>query len=149
MKRGGTARECKFFNNLFYDCGSAAIKLPNEYNEAEGNAYAKMPEAGGYLRILQPAPTMCLDLDAWREFCGFDLTGCESDILIVIDGKKLEMIIEIKTELLKIKTDEKAKTDYFLNPVIEGKRIAGPINIIGKEKIVINIDPRRYLNRQP
>ena len=144
MKRGGTARECKFYNNLFYDCGTAAIKFPNEHNEAEGNAYAKMPSFGGYLRILQPAPTMCLDLDAWREFCGFDLTGCESDIEIEIDSKKLEMTIEVKTELPKIKTDPKTQTDYFLNPLEGEMRIAGPIGSIPVGKTVINVDPRRY-----
>jgi hypothetical protein len=142
MKRGGTARECKFFNNLFYDCGSAAIKFPNEHNEADGNAYAKMP--GGYLRILQPAPTMCLDLDAWREFCGFDINGCVSDIVIEINSRTLEMIIEAKTELPLIKPDEKIKTDYFLEPVSGDTRIAGPISVINTGRTVINIDPRRY-----
>ncbi|MDR2730783.1 MAG: right-handed parallel beta-helix repeat-containing protein [Treponema sp.] len=144
MKRGGTARDCRFFNNLFYGCGAAAIKMPNEHNEAEGNAYAKMPWMGGYLRILQPAPTMCLDLDSWREFCSFDLTGCVSDIEIEIDSKKLEMSIDLKTELPKVKTDEKAKTDYF-NKLTDGDtRIAGPIGSINKGKTVINIDPRQY-----
>jgi len=142
MKRGGTARECKLFNNLFYGCGSAAIKFPNEHNEADGNAYAKMP--GGYLRILQPAPTMCLDLDAWREFCGFDINGCVSDIVIEINSKTLEMTVDLKTELPLNKTDEKAKTDYFLEPVTGDTRIAGPLSGIGAGKTVINIDPRRY-----
>ena len=142
-KRGGTARECKFFNNLFYDCGTAAIKFPNEHNEAEGNAYAKMPRLGGYLRVLQPAPTMCLDLDAWREFCGFDLTGCESDIAIDIDSAKLEMTVEVKTELPKVKTDEKTQTDYFLKSVGD-TRVAGPLGTLAAGKTVINIDPRRY-----
>jgi len=141
MKRGGTARECKFYNNIFYDCGSAAVKFPNEHNEADGNAYAKMP--GGYLRILQPAPTMCLDLDAWREFCGFDINGCESDIVIEINSQTLEMIVELKTELLKVKPDEKTETDYFLAPTGD-TRIAGPFSKINTGKTVINIDPRRY-----
>ena len=143
MKRGGTARECKFFNNLFYDCGSAALKFPNKHNESEGNAYAKMPRLGGYLRIMYPAPTMCLDLDAWQEFCKFDLTGCESDIAIEIDSKKLEMTVEVKKELPKVKTDEKTRTDYFLNSVGE-TRVAGPISALAAGKTVINIDPRRY-----
>jgi len=141
MKRGGTARECKFYNNIFYDCGSAAIKFPNEHNEADGNAYAKMP--GGFLRILQPAPTMCLDLEAWREFCGFDISGCESDIVIDINGKTLEMTVELKTGLPKVKPDEKTKTDYFLAPTGD-TRVAGPFSGINTGKTVINIDPRRY-----
>jgi hypothetical protein len=144
MKRGGTARECKLLNNLFYDCGDAAIKFPTPHNMAEGNVYAKMPIRGGYLRILQPAPTMCLDLDAWREFLGFDICGCLSDIVVDIDSKTLEMTIELKDSLKEVKPDEKIKTDFFLKPVTGSTRIAGPISNIPIGKTVINIDPRRY-----
>ena len=58
IKRGGTSRENKFFNNLFYQCGEAAIILPNQHNELDGNAYSQMP--GGYLRVMYPEPEMCL-----------------------------------------------------------------------------------------
>jgi len=50
----------------------------------------------------------------------------------------------LKTELPQIKTDEKAKTDYFTNLIDRDMRIAGPLNGINKGKTVINIDPRRY-----
>lgn len=144
MGRGGTARECKFFNNIFYDCGEAAIKFPNPHNEAEGNAYAKMPFQGGYLRVLQPAPTMCLDLEAWREFCGYDLTGCLGNLVIEIDSKKLEMAVEVKGELPLVKIDGKVKTDYFTQAVEGDSRVAGPIAKLPLGRTVISIDPRRY-----
>jgi hypothetical protein len=104
-----------------------------------------MPKWGGYLRILQPAPTMCLDLDAWREFCGFDLNGCMADVEIDINSKTLEMTIELKAGLPKVNSDEKVKTYYFLNPVSGDSRIAGLISDIHAGKTVINIDPRRYI----
>jgi hypothetical protein len=144
MGRGGTARECKFFNNLFYDCGEAAIKFPNPHNEAEGNAYAKMPAFGGYLRVLQPAPTLCLDLAAWQEFCGYDRTGCLTDLDIAIDSAALEMSVEVTEELPLVKADSKVKTDYFVEALEGDQRIAGPIAKLPRGKTTINIDPRRY-----
>ena len=71
--RGGTSRKAKIINNIFYDCGEAAIVFPTEDNVAEGNLYVKMQ--GGYLRVMYPAPETCLNLPAWQEFYGFDMNG--------------------------------------------------------------------------
>lgn len=73
MERGGTSRKAKILNNIFYDCGEAAIVFPTADNEAEGNLYLCMK--GGYLRVMYPAPEVCLDLKTWQEFCGFDKFG--------------------------------------------------------------------------
>lgn len=73
MDRGGTSRRARIVNNIFYDCGEAAIVFPTADNTAEGNLYVRM--RGGYLRVMYPEPEVCLNLPAWREFCGFDLTG--------------------------------------------------------------------------
>ena len=94
MKRGGTTRENRFFGNLFYECGDAAIILPNDHNEAEGNAYVKMP--GGFLRVMYPEPELCLDLPAWQEFCGFDLDGSTPDLDIDIDTAALTMAVTVR-----------------------------------------------------
>ena len=72
-ERGGTSRNAKIYNNIFYDCGEAAIDFPTRDNEAEGNLYVRMQ--GGYLRVMYPAPENCLNLPAWQEFCGFDREG--------------------------------------------------------------------------
>lgn len=71
--RGGTSRKAKIINNIFYDCGEAAIVFPTDDNVAEGNLYVK--QLGGYLRVMYPAPETCLNLPAWQEFYGFDLKG--------------------------------------------------------------------------
>jgi hypothetical protein len=142
QKRGGTARENKFFNNLFYQCGEAAIKFTNPHNEAEGNAYAKFP--GGFLRILYPLPTQCLDLPTWQEFCSLDLTGCMTDIDISIDSKTLEMTVNLKTELPNVAADAKVKNDFFTNDTGDSSRVAGPIAGLSIGKTVFNVDPRRY-----
>ena len=71
--RGGTGRDAKIINNIFYDCGEAAIDFPTRDNTAEGNLYVRMN--GGYLRVMYPEPEVCLNLPAWKEFCGFDQEG--------------------------------------------------------------------------
>lgn len=73
LERGGTSRNAKIFNNIFFDCGEAAIVFPTRDNEADGNLYVKMN--GGYLRVMYPEPEVCLNLPAWQEFLGFDLQG--------------------------------------------------------------------------
>jgi hypothetical protein len=139
-KRGGTSRENKFFNNLFYQCGEAAIILPNQHNQAEGNAYTKMPP--GYLRIMYPEPEMCLDLATWQEFCGFDRNGCVCDMEIDINSADLTMEVVFKSELPEAKTDEKVCTDYF-GDRDDGKRAAGPIIGLVGRKARFSIDPRK------
>lgn len=73
LERGGTSRKAKLLNNIFCDCREAAIVFPTEDNEADGNLYLGLQ--GGYLRIMYPAPEICLDLAAWQEFTGFDQNG--------------------------------------------------------------------------
>ena len=73
MERGGTSRDARIINNIFYDCGEAAIVFPTRDNAAEGNLYVRMQ--GGYLRVMYPEPEVCLNLPAWQEFCGFDRAG--------------------------------------------------------------------------
>jgi hypothetical protein len=91
MLRGGTSRDARLFNNIFYKCGEAAITMPTEKNEAEGNLYVK--QTGGYLRVMYPAPEACLDLPAWQEFYGFDKTGQEGWFEIEIDTENYTMML--------------------------------------------------------
>jgi hypothetical protein len=140
-KRGGTCRENKFTNNLFYQCGEAAIILPNQHNQAEGNRYVKMPP--GYLRVMYPEPEMCLDLATWQEFCGFDQNGSVGDMEIDIDSANLTMVVTFKDALPEVEADEKVCSDYF-GKRSEGKRIAGPIADLGSRKVRFSIDPRKH-----
>ena len=158
MGRGGTARDAKVFNNIFYECGEAAIKFPTKDNRSEGNLFMNMPD--GYLRVLFPAPEECLDLKSWREFHGFDLNGGEADFNIEVDSEKLTMkiiMVERKEfpfghkwikkvhdpeKLEKVAADEKVDTDYFGNKVAESTRIPGPFTEL-KNEMVIDIDPRK------
>ena len=90
LERGGTSRDAKIRNNIFYDCGEAAIDFPTKDNEAEGNLYVKMQ--GGYLRVMYPEPENCLNLPAWQEFFGFDLEGQNGWFDIDLDEEKGEAV---------------------------------------------------------
>ena len=83
MDRGGTSRDARIINNIFYDCGEAAVVFPTRDNKAEGNLYVRM--RGGYLRVMYPEPEVCLNLPAWQEFCGFDLTGQNGWFDVLLD----------------------------------------------------------------
>lgn len=91
--RGGTSRDAKLINNLIYDCGVGAICFPTKDNMAEGNAYVKQAK-GGDLRIMYPAPEVCLDLKSWREFYGFDQTGSEGWFDFEVDTDKLTLRVK-------------------------------------------------------
>jgi hypothetical protein len=83
MDRGGTSRKARIVNNIFYDCGEAAIVFPTADNAAEGNLYVRMQ--GGYLRVMYPEPEVCLNLPAWQAFCGFDREGQNGWFDIALD----------------------------------------------------------------
>ncbi|NLC18387.1 MAG: right-handed parallel beta-helix repeat-containing protein [Clostridiales bacterium] len=160
--RGGTSREARIWNNIFYDCKEAAIKMPTKHNQAEGNLYLNMP--GGYLRILYPAPTECLDLRTWQEFYGFDMTGQEGTLDISVDTDNFTMtirksqgmpmffrrpiagqnLITSTEEIKKVKAISSVPTDFYGNPVEDEMRLPGPFTEL-KEELVINIDPRKLV----
>ena len=90
LLRGGTSRDAKVINNIFYDCGEAAIDFPTRDNTAEGNLYVRMQ--GGYLRVMYPEPENCLDLPAWQEFFGFDREGQNAWFDIDVDTQTGETV---------------------------------------------------------
>ena len=119
----------------------SGIILPNEHNYAEGNVYARMP--GGYLRVMYPEPEMCLDLETWQEFCGFDKTGAVGDVEIEINSDDLTMEITVNQELPQVAVDEKVKTDYFGRVVDGSLTVAGPFFGLSQGKHKFSIDPRK------
>lgn len=158
--RGGTSRDAKVWNNIFYDCKEAAIKFPTQHNEAEGNLYMNMP--GGYLRILYPAPEVCLDLPSWQEFYGFDMNGQEAYLDVSVDTDSFTMKIQkieklpmdfphtarkrkfiLATEdITKVKTKNIVQNDFFGNEATEDYRSPGPF-LNFKENKQFSIDPRK------
>lgn len=161
MQRGGTSRDAHIMNNMFYECEEAAIKMPTEKNEAQGNMYIRMQ--GGYLRILNPQPEVCLDLSSWKEFYGFDQDGQEAWFDISIDTEKFELCMKTsdkkpfafpgqleKRNILfdcentnKVATDPLVPTDFY-GKEKECNSIPGPFSELYNES-VYSIDPRNRI----
>ncbi len=156
--RGGTSRDAVIANNIFYDCGEAAIKFPTEKNSSEGNLYLNMP--GGYLRILYPQPEVCLDLSAWQEFYGFDKQGQEGNLNISLDldkytlkiskgqkpfqwrvGELDENYVDETSKVKKVDAEKETKSDFFGAETAQEQRLPGPFAELVEDR-VINIDPR-------
>ena len=159
LLRGGTARDAHLFNNIFYQCMEAAITMPTEKNEAEGNLYVK--QTGGYLRVMYPAPEACLDLPSWREFYQFDLTGQEGWFDIDVDneqytlqlseteerphsfGKQLEKhhFLYRTSEVSAVRSALTA-TDFYGKEVGTDQRMPGPFTELKADRIY-QLDPRK------
>lgn len=158
--RGGTSRDARLINNIFYDCKEAAIKMPTKDNESRGNLYVNMP--GGYLRIIYPAPEVCLDLPAWQEFYGFDLNGQEGLFEIEVDTEQFTLefkqtdnkmndfllkrskkrYVRVLEEMNEVEQDRLTCTDFYGEVISSEKRIPGPISRLKFNKRY-SIDPRR------
>lgn len=138
MLRGGTSRDAKIRNNIFYDCGEAAIDFPTRDNEAEGNLYVRMQ--GGYLRVMYPEPENCLDLRSWQEFFGFDKEGQNAWFDIDLDEETGEAVfrpaekapfgfprdLERQNMILELEKVRKVPADKDLPYEQEEKVLPGP-----------------------
>lgn len=160
MERGGTSRNARLLNNIFYKCEQAAITMPTKENEAEGNLYVK--QTGGYLRVMYPAPQVCLDLSAWKEFNGFDMTGHEGWFEIDVDTENYTLqfkkaedspvffanqaekrnFVYDPSAVQEVSSDSLALSDFYGNSVNTDMRMPGPFMALHLEK-VYNIDPRK------
>ncbi|MBB2183859.1 right-handed parallel beta-helix repeat-containing protein [Lachnospiraceae bacterium MD1] len=161
LLRGGTSRDARLFNNIFYQCGEAAITMPTEKNEAEGNLYVK--QTGGYLRVMYPAPEACLDLPAWKEFYGFDLQGQEGwfDIEINTETYTMELkkaenglrnvwrqelekhqFIYDPSDIKEVENASLVSNDFYGTATKDEKRSPGPFHKLQTGE-VYSIDPRK------
>lgn len=156
FSRGGTSQDAHIMNNIFYDCGEAALKLPTEKNTLDGNLYVKM--SGGYLRIFYPAPAVNLDLPAWTKFYGFDKEGAEAWFTIDIDTENYTLTVQkdaelpgyfgmIKNEFLtepekinKVKNVLPVPADFFGKEIEGSMKIPGPFSLL-KENETVMINP--------
>lgn len=122
-QRGGTAMQNNVKDNIFYNCKRTAIEFPNLYNSADGNYYSRMP--AGYLKISHPEPIQLLDLEAWKEFHGWDINGGMAKITGSFDPDKLQLSLTFETES-------------------QLKQLPGPFKNLLKGYVNVNIDPRIY-----
>lgn len=158
-RRGGTSREAKIYNNIFYDCKEAAIKFPTKENDAQGNLYVCMP--GGYLRVIYPAPEACLDLPSWQEFYGFDKDGQQGWFDMEIDTEHFSLQMkkaELNSGFIRFSKEKDSYAQevsqiapvYCRNEILtdfygqkaERIRLPGPFAML-TENVIYQIDPRK------
>ncbi len=157
--RGGTSRDAEIFNNIFYECGEAAAKFPTKDNESDGNLYLNMP--GGYLRIMYPAPVVCLDLKSWQEYYAQDMNSAEGELQIEVDTENYQMTIKSAPQrnlpkrwqnnsanyvrqiddITEVDSYNLVSNDYSGAENIDVKRVPGPFNKL-QNNLTLNIDPR-------
>ena len=123
-ERGGTSRDARIINNIFYDCGEAAIVFPTRDNTAEGNLYVRM--RGGYLRVMYPEPENCLNLPAWREFFGFDREGQNGWFDIRVDEETGEAVFSASGDEVPGLPAQVRRLDMIRDPAKIGKVKADP-----------------------
>jgi hypothetical protein len=124
MERGGTSRDARIINNIFYDCGEAAIVFPTRDNTAEGNLYVRMQ--GGYLRIMYPEPENCLNLPAWQEFFGFDREGQNAWFDIGVDEETGEVSFRTAGEQPFVFRGQAERLHLIMDPKAVMKVAAAP-----------------------
>jgi hypothetical protein len=117
-KRGGTSREARIYNNIFYDCKEAAIKFPTKENDAQGNLYVKMP--GGFLRVMYPAPEALMDLQGWQEFYGFDTEGQQGWFDIQVDTEEYTVSFGKTSDSLDFRSFLGEESEYLEEPATVG-----------------------------
>jgi hypothetical protein len=147
--RGGTARENKVLNNIFYRCGKA-IDFPNRDNAADGNLYTKdwgevRDETRGVGRGLNFIPdagaTLQLDLEAWRRFFGFDKNGAYADMAIDVDLDALTMTWSVQGAIPQLPCGAHFVRD-LAGEAAGPKRKPGPFVRIPDSPLKVSIDPR-------
>lgn len=148
--RGGTARDHRVLNNIFYRCGKS-IYFSHKENLAEGNLYLRagtedipeyQSEGRGLNWIAELKTTLYLDLPAWQKYFGFDRHGAYADMEIAVDLDELKLSWKIAGSLPAEKTAEWFRHD-LLGRVAGESRPAGPLAEVPVRLKSISIDPRQ------
>jgi Right handed beta helix region len=139
--RGGTARDNKFYNNIFYSTGEAAIDFENEHNDADGNLYGGMP--GGFLRILTPGRPELLNIPAARDYHGWEKNGRTASMQAALDPDKLQLTLSVNGDIPKTKTFNGVSiTSDFFGTRTGDARLPGAFADLSQPFKARSIDPR-------
>jgi hypothetical protein len=138
-------RNLMVHGNIFYRMGRSAIEFTNARNEADGNVYGS-PAAGAlfaqpFLRVKTPAPPEWHNLKSWREDHGWDVNGAMGRVTADLDPDKLELNLEVKSDVKPAPAYKGINTDFYGRPVT-GDRMPGPFADLATATGTRNIDPR-------
>jgi Right handed beta helix region len=139
--RGGLSRENKVYNNIFYNTGDSSINFENEHNEADGNVYAG-PRTG-YLRILTPGRPELLDIQAGRDYHGWEKNGRTGSMQATLDPDKLVLTLSVNGDIPKTKTFNGVSiTSDFFGTRTGDPRLPGAFADLSQPFKARSIDPR-------
>jgi hypothetical protein len=133
----GTGQEDYIYNNIFADCGKAAIVFLHTNNYSGGNVFVSMP--AGFLGFVTGTTNQSLDLPAWREH-GWDTNSVVAAMKLDFDPDRLELTMSSERALPKASVFNRLDADMFSN-VTRENRIPGPFADIGTNP-VRHVDPR-------
>jgi hypothetical protein len=112
--RGASGRKINIQENILSDCG-LAIVIPTPDNTTDGNIFGKFNQQAP-LRI--QIPDERLNLEAWRDFFGWELQGYECSLQVEIDQSTLLLILYVqrKESLLEVRID--LTKEYDISEVV-------------------------------
>ena len=139
--RGGSARENKVYDNIFFNTGESALNFENEHNTADGNLYAGLP--GGFLRVLTPGRPELLNIAAAREYHGWEKNGQMGTMQLSLAPDTLQMTLSMSGDVSKVTTFNGASiTSDFFGVRTGEARVPGPFADVSQPFKSRSVDPR-------
>lgn len=129
--RGATCRKHRVLNNLFAD-NATAIEFGTPDSQSDGNLFGTDSNQGP-LRIHRPEEN--LDLDAWREFHGWDRNGARADVAVAFDREKALLSCTVSEPPPTCAILPEAKADYFGATRGGHTTVAGPFAHLPKDAV--------------
>ncbi len=140
--RGSCSRGHSIVHNLLV-ATSRYVSLHNSDSHCEANAYAGPAEPGPF-RLLRDDEW--LDLDAWRQFHGFEDLGGEVRAKAGLDADSLKLDLALPDGLPAHTTQLEAQPDWFGRTRAPDAQIPGPFANPPAPGESLPIDPRRAVN---
>jgi hypothetical protein len=138
-------RNLTVYGNIFHRMGRSAIEFTNARNEADGNVYGTSAVnplfSQPFLRVKTPEPPEWHNLKSWREEHGWDKNGAMAAITAVLDPDKLQLDLEVKSDVKPAPAYKRIDTDFF-GRSLTGSRSPGPFADLATTPGTRNIDPR-------
>lgn len=143
-RRGsGTGTGNIISNNIIAKCDRSAVLFLNPDNQADGNAYAGMPDR--FQAYGEGDAKQYVDLPSWRQMHGWDTNSVIADAQIDFDPDTLELTMSTRQPLPKVTVVNHIETDILGNDT-KDTRVAGPLASPGAKR-TWKVDPRSSTGR--
>ncbi len=96
--RVGLCRQHQVLNNVFVNCPKRILFSRAADNRAEGNLFDARDDATS-LCVETPEPQALINLEAWREFYGYDVHGGRARIDAHLDPDALRLVVRLEEDV--------------------------------------------------